>query len=472
MATRSSANHGETETRFNRSAWLVLIVVAVLMLGNPLFLAYRLTLPTDGWEVNEASDLPGFNYTTDLMGIAPDLQPGDQVIAIDGVSADWQIVLHSTVLQERWRAGNTLEYTVLRAGKALQIPITLGHWQIGPWLLALLRDPGQLAGLLSGFIVLALAWFVFLRRPGNPAAGAFLIIMVFLASSFVAETLPGGFATSLDPTAQRIQKGINQFVLAVLAPFAFIRLALVFPRPKPIYLRHPWLSYAAGAVGLVLTLAAPTSPLNWFWFVGSLLLTLAILVHNAFTMRDAVSRAQLRWGLGGFLIGIGILVMMFLAGTLGLVINNQLFFNVMPALSVTVMGSILAVSILRYRLFDIDVIIRKTLVYAMVTALLGLVYAGSVILLQQLFEAISGQQSPLAIVLSTLTIAALFNPLRRRVQNAVDWRFFRGKVDAAAAIAGFAVTARDETDVDALAAELTRVVQETMQPETVSLWMK
>ncbi len=148
-------------------------------------------------------------------------------------------------------------------------------------------------------------------------------------------------------------------------------------------------------------------------------------------------------------------------------VHNLLFTLTILAFPVSI-----AIAIFRYRLYDIDIIIRKTLQYTVVTALLALIYFGSVLLLQRLFSDVTGEQSPLVLVVSTLLIAALFAPLRRRVQDGIDRRFYRKKYDAQQVLAAFARTARDETDMDALLAELERVIQETLQPEGVKVWLK
>jgi hypothetical protein len=132
----------------------------------------------------------------------------------------------------------------------------------------------------------------------------------------------------------------------------------------------------------------------------------------------------------------------------------------------------IGVAVLRHHLYDIDRIINRTLVYGSLTATLALVYVGSVVSLQALLRVLTGQESTLAVVASTLAIAALFNPLRRRVQDFVDRRFYRTKYDARKTLEVFSTKLRDETNLQALNAALVGVVRETMQPTYVSVWLR
>ncbi len=129
-------------------------------------------------------------------------------------------------------------------------------------------------------------------------------------------------------------------------------------------------------------------------------------------------------------------------------------------------------AILRYRLYDIDVVIRKTLSYTLLSALLALVYLGSVILLQALFGGVTRQDTQVEIVLSTLAVAALFNPLRRSIQQAIDRRFYRRKYDTEKLLQRFSRLVRSEVQLEKLAGELLAVTEETIQPASISLWLK
>jgi len=147
-------------------------------------------------------------------------------------------------------------------------------------------------------------------------------------------------------------------------------------------------------------------------------------------------------------------------------------FNDLAISSDVVIPIAAGIAILRYRLYEIDIIINRTLVYGSLSATLVALYLGGVILLQRLLVLLTGEKSTLAVVASTLVIAAMFNPLRRRIQTFIDRRFYRRKYDAGKTLASFSSRLREETDLDSLSDDVLEVVRETVQPEHASLWLR
>ena len=266
---------------------------------------------------------------------------------------------------------------------------------------------------------------------------------------------------------------------------AFLIFLYLFPngRAVPRWSRWPmaiiigvhFLIQATGLASYFLNLPAKLLQTVSSLFVVVLIGFAFILICQIYRYRfesTAVVRAQIKW----FVATLAAIVVFSVADTLisGQVLRSLPGFSAdLDNITNLLIPASITIAILRYRLWDIDVVIRKTLLYTVLTVLLALVYFGSVILLQRLFGAVTGiEQSTLAVVVSTLVIAALFTPLRRRIQDAIDRRFYRKKYNAQQVLAQFAIIARDETDLDALLAELVRVVDETLQPEHVSVWLR
>jgi len=226
---------------------------------------------------------------------------------------------------------------------------------------------------------------------------------------------------------------------------------------------NPFITESTTALyNTVFYLALPMMPLT-------VVAVLAQMVAR-YRVGDFIARQQIKW----LVIGIAAMLAAIAVGLLltllrGLLIGAVLVTN---ASAFPLLG--IGVGMLRYRLYDVDLIIRRTAVYGLLTGALALIYFGSVIVMQSIAQGLTGQagDSPLIIVASTLLIAAVFTPLRRRLQNAIDRRFYRRRYDAARTLAQFAQRARDEVELEALSGELVRVVHETMQPDRVTVWLK
>ena len=194
------------------------------------------------------------------------------------------------------------------------------------------------------------------------------------------------------------------------------------------------------------------------------------------TIRDTLRRQQVKWVVYSTILAFSFflvyLVVLFLFNR----DNERFLFSILAELVLlVVMGGIplsFVFAMLRYRLWDIDFLIRRTLAYGSVTVLLGVLYSGSVVLLQVLLGGLLGEESPAVIVVSTLAIAALFSPLYRRVQEIIDRRFYRQKYDAQRILENFSSAVRSEVNLEALTGRLLSASEETMQPEHIGLWIK
>jgi hypothetical protein len=276
--------------------------------------------------------------------------------------------------------------------------------------------------------------------------------------------------------------GVLTNVLAILGSGMYVLVLALFPDGRFVPRWTRWLLLCWALPGMVV-LFFPDTFFGWpvynlVWRAELLLLFIA-QVYRSRTASSPLQRQQTKWLLYGgsvaAIIIVGLLVPTLLFPSLG---QAGSFYRLVITPAYLVISFTLPLSIglaiLRYRLYDVDLIIRRTLVYGTLTVLLALIYFGLVIALQSLVHILTGTVSgqPLVIVASTLAIAALFQPLRYRIQRVIDRRFYRRKYDAARTLAAFSATLRNEVDLDQLREALLAVVQETMQPSHVSLWLR
>jgi hypothetical protein len=268
-------------------------------------------------------------------------------------------------------------------------------------------------------------------------------------------------------------------IVAVLGVSALVLCFFLFPdgRFYPRWTRLLgllwvlWNAYWVFSTGIIVT------PGPWLLsYLVILALGIAVQVYRYRRISNAIQRQQTRWAVYGFSIAIGAFLLLSISDhAFGLFLQPNPFFPLVinPAYYIIMLliPVFIGIAILRSRLWDIDILINRTLVYGSLTAILALLYFGLIIGLQFLLRRLIDQNNSIAIVVSTLVIYALFQPLRRRIQTAIDRRFYRRKYDAARTLAAFNATLRSEVDLSQLHEQLLAVVQETMQPAHVSLWL-
>jgi hypothetical protein len=337
------------------------------------------------------------------------------------------------------------------------------------------------------------------RRPENPVGWLLCLSGVAVSiSSFTSQYAIYALLARPDSTpAGEAMAWIAAWLLPIMIGLQ-VSYILLFPTGRLPSRRWGWLAWLTGAFILVGVVASAFSPGAYLGSLGpirnplgiegftvvykAVLYTVAPFLFGAaaFSVFMRLGRAvgeerqQIKW----FAYAAALYALSIILNVITLAIDAPRWFEWAGTAFFTAAGTTIpiaiGIAILRYRLYEIDTLINRTLVYGALTVMLAVVYFGGVTATQTIFRTLTGEeeQPQLAIVVSTLVIAALFNPLRRRVQAFIDRRFYRRKYDARKTLEAFSAKLRDETDLEALSSDLVGVVRETMQPAHVSLWLR
>jgi hypothetical protein len=348
--------------------------------------------------------------------------------------------------------------TAVAAGSAATVGAVVAsrrpHHPVG-WLLLGLGLSLTMWGLAFGYTRYGLV-----ARPGAlPAAG---YLAGFANGAIFINLSLTGFVLLLTPTGSLPSPRWRWWARVQVAALvvAFLTSALA---PMPLYPEYPEIGNPLGVAAL------DDGPLTAAFPVGALLILAGLMAGagsllSRFRRAHGLERLQLRW----LAVGAALAAAALLVALTALVVGDSIILQAAVGMCVALLPLATGAAILRYRLYDLDRIISRTLAYGLLTVLLGLGYAGVVLGLGRLLP----QGSSLAVAAATLAVAALFQPLRRRVQAAVNRRFNRRRYDAARIIEAFAARLRDQVDLDALHTELLAVVDQTMQPTRTSLWLR
>jgi hypothetical protein len=330
---------------------------------------------------------------------------------------------------------------------------------------------GALASVTAALVCLTLAFVLFWRRSED-------WMVMFISSYLLAY---GTVMAGPLERAEAFYPGWPTLAIDVVQPLFLttptVALFVLFPDGRFVPRWTRWL--------LVLSVPLTVTSLYLPFSYSSAILILLVLgafyaqIYRYRYVSTSTERQQTKW------VVFGLLLWLVLMGLLGVPYSIEI--NRPPGsplpwwslasstgwwLTLSIVPIALSIAVLRYRLYEIDLIINRTLVYGALTAMLVGMYVASIVVLQGLLRVLTGHESQLAIVVSTLVIAALFNPLRYRIQSFIDRRFYRSKYNARKTLETFSAKLRDETDLNALSKDLVGVVKETVQPAHVSLWLR
>lgn len=507
LTSNSSLTEEQTENErvapVSRAAtYVVVAVTALAYLLTGYFVVLRLSLPSDGARLQAGDKVWAIDgaWVTPYAATPTGLQAGDRVIAINGVPIN---SLASNVLRfdaprfPNWTVGETFSYSVVRKGSDhfINVPVTLERYRL--WML--LRDAW--GPMLALPIATAIGVLVLLRRPDDRAARAMVLWTVGICGLLV-------YSVGLQVADISDARLYWLFVLITLSGFllftiAPVRFALEFvqsmsllhrlDRQLPIVFATYALPFAFALLWIVLARILAATWTDWFWRIltgaGAVagiyeLIFLLILGWGYFSATSDIVRQRLQWVLyGGGIVAIAVGALVALPSVLWRVwlVDPNLM-----ALIALIFPMTIAIAILRYGLLDIDVLIHRTLVYGLMGGAFALIYAIFVLLVgiaifnyDTLGALIGSRSEPdvqlasdIAIVLTTLIALFSTNKLRTVVQDFVDRVFFRRRYNAAQAIARFSGLARREVDLDTLSQDLLSLVQATVQPDHLGLWVR
>jgi two-component system, NarL family, sensor kinase len=452
------------------------------LLMPAIFIIYLVTSPSDGFRLESTTRV----FTPEGVVLTPHgesdspLRQGDILVAINGVSIEERSRTFFTG-DARSRidgAGSPLLYSVLRNGEFLQVEVDLGPF---PWQKVLANHWGVFLFILS---TQGVATFILLQRRRDPAAQAFFI-WAFSGSHTYIWAFGLQTADLLYGPSYWYFRLVNVFLWLMFWP-AMVHMLLVFPRILLGVRRFSiWilgvyaLPFLVFGLYLAWDYSRSSSLLTW-WnsiLIGEylaaiiyMILGIVLFAYQYLTAKSEADRIKIGWvalgGMNSLILGLVLFILP------NLILGE-------PFLSPNGLGLVnfpfiiaLAIAIWKYSLFDINLVIRSTVIYSILTASLAFFYFSLVTLLQMGISLLEGEQSSVVVVISTLAIAALFNPLRKSIQNFIDRRYFRRRYNAEKSLADFSEAASRETDLEQLAEHVTSMVSDTLQPKRIDLWLR
>lgn len=451
--------------RLNPLAWLVFALSLLLVGGSIAQKAYRLSLPTDGWAFHDGDVGSAYQdhpiYDRNLFDKPSPLRRGDVLLAIDGHSYQQLLARARGIGAPRlpsWQAGSSIRYTVVRRGQKITLSVPLYSWNPLRALLAILTDLSVLAAVPLAL----LGWFVLFRRPGAWAARPLLLLSVsLLATDISSSTVDWGAPEVAAPLIVPAWAFYSNLIFAMVLLPSLLLVTLTCPRPKTLVRRFPWSATAAiyGIGPVLLLVVGPNAPVFWLTTLGMALASVVLVIVSVIREKGPVERVQARWALLGIGVMAAGLVVVILAG-FGLIGGvptwvAALWFPAM--LTAAALGFVVA--IVQYRLFEIDIIMNRLLVYGGLTLGVVLLYVGIVGYFTELLH-VRNTVVPSLIV--TALVAVAFQPARAWLQQRVN-RLMFGKRDAPYAVlaqlgerfeGGFAPDAVVPTLVETVAQEL------------------